>query len=68
MAYKEKKEELEAKYEDVIKVIAKNENVDMGIAFDMFVANIEQGYMYGWREAKADFEALENEAKTALGN
>lgn len=66
MAYKEKKAELEAKYVEVVKVIAKNENVDMGVGFDMFKANVEQGYMYGWREAKADFEALENEAKATL--
>ena len=66
MSYKEKKQELVEKYADVVALISRKENVDLGVAFDMFEANIEQGCMYGWRDAKVDFEALEVEARGTL--
>lgn len=41
-----KKEELEKKYDARVRGISKANNVDMGVAFDMFVANAERGTAY----------------------
>ena len=59
MNYTEKKKELEAKYVEVVSLISRNENVDMGVAFDMFKANVKKGANYGWRDAEQDFAELE---------
>lgn len=66
MTYAEKKKELAEKYAPVVALISRNENVDLGVAFDMFEANIEKGAMYGWRDAEQDFADLEAIAKTSL--
>ena len=41
-----KKEELEAKYDERIRGIAIENDVDLGVAFDMLVANAERGTAY----------------------
>ena len=66
MNYTEKKKELEAKYADVVAVISHNENVDMGVAFDMFKKNVKNGAMYGWRDAEKDFADLKEAAEKSI--
>ncbi len=66
MNYAEKKKELEAKYADVIAVISRNENVDMGVAFDMFKKNVKNGANYGWRDAEQDFAELTEAAHKSI--
>ena len=63
MNYAEKKKELEEKYADIVAVISRRENVDMGIAFDMFKSNVKNGASYGWRDAEQDFAELKELAK-----
>lgn len=68
MNYTEKKEEMMAKYDEVIRALAKANNVDMGIAFDMFTSNVVHGGTYPYikfdeEEAKKDFEELLRIAK-----
>lgn len=63
MSYLEKKKELEAKYRYIIALISEKENVDMGVAFDMFESNVENGSMYGWRDAEKDFADLTEAAR-----
>ena len=63
MNYKEKKEEMMTKYDEVIRAIAKANDVDMGVAFDMFKTNIVHDGNYPYvkfdvEEAKKDFTEL----------
>jgi hypothetical protein len=63
MNYIAKKDEMLEKYDDVIRALAKANNVDMGIAFDMFTSNVVHGGTYPYikfdeEEAKRDFEEL----------
>ena len=68
MDYKEKKKEIEEKYVEPIKAIAVANDVDMGVAYEMFKTNITQGGKYQYakfneEEAKKDFEELIELAK-----
>lgn len=65
--FKAKKTELEAKYEDRIRGIGDVNDVGMGVAFDMLVANAERGTAYPgggdctvdeWSEIVADVAEL----------
>lgn len=61
--YKEKKEEIMSKYDEVIRALARANDVDMGIAFDMFKSNIVNDGNYPYikldvEEAKKDFTEL----------
>lgn len=58
MNYNDKKEEIIEKHHELIALISKLENVDMGVAFDMLVSNVLHGQCYGFRVAKADCEEL----------
>ncbi len=64
MNYKEKKNEIMEKYVEPIKALSRVNNVDMGVAFDMFQDNVTHGtirYQYvefNVEEAKKDFEEL----------
>lgn len=62
MNYNEKLKELKEKYADVVALISRNENVDLGVAFDMFKSNVKNGANYGWRDAEQDFADLEEAA------
>lgn len=66
MNYVEKKKELEEKYAYIVALISEKENVDMGVAFDMFKSNVKNGANYGWRDAEKDFADLEEAAKGSL--
>lgn len=66
MNYVEKKKELEAKYAYIVALISEKENVDMGVAFDMFKSNVKNGALYGWRDAEQDFADLEIAAGKSL--
>lgn len=66
MNYTEKRKELEEKYADVIAVISRRENVDVGVAFDMFKSNVKNGAMYGWRDAEQDFVDLKEAAEKSI--
>lgn len=61
MDFKEKKEKLMEKYDKAIRAIAIANDVDMGVAFDMLIANeINEGtYAYVNKEEFAkDYEEL----------
>ena len=70
--YNTKKEEIMEKYIEPIKAISKANNVDMGVAFDMFQDNVMNGtirYQYvefNVEEAKKDFEELLGVAKEVV--
>ncbi len=66
MNYAEKVKELQEKYADVVAVISRNENVDMGVAFDMFKKNVKNGAMYGWRDAEQDLADLKEAAEKSI--
>lgn len=66
MNYLEKKKELAEKYADVVALISRRENVDLGVAFDMFKSNIKNGAMYGWRDAEQDFAELTEAAEKSI--
>ena len=66
-AFTKKREELEAKYHDRIAGISRACDVDMGFAWDRFVANAERGTAYPgggdctvdeWSEIVADVATL----------
>jgi hypothetical protein len=61
MDYKTKKEEMIEKYDRPIRALAVANDVDMGIAFDMLEANINNGGTYPYvkvEEFKKDWQEL----------
>lgn len=61
MNFKEKKEKLVEKYDKAIRAIAMANDVDMGVAFDMLVANEVNGGKYTYvnkEEFAKDYEEL----------
>lgn len=61
--FREKKEEIAVKYDEQIRAIAKANDVDMGVALDMFKSNIMHNGKYPYikldeEEARKDFEEL----------
>ena len=59
MNYKEKKNEIEEKYVEPIKALSRVNNVDMGVAFDMFQDNVTHGTI---RYQYVDFNVEEAKA------
>lgn len=61
MEFKEKKREIQKKYEDIIKLIAVENDVDLGVAYDMFKENVMYNGKYPYfneLEAREDFTEL----------
>lgn len=61
MNFREKKEKLMEKYDKAIRAIAIANDVDMGVAFDMLVANEVNGGKYTYvnkEEFAKDYEEL----------
>lgn len=61
MEFKEKKREIQKKYEDIIKLIAIENDVDLGVAYDMFKDNVMYNGKYPYfneLEAREDFTEL----------
>lgn len=61
MEFKEKKREIQKKYEDIIKLIAIENDVDLGVAYDMFKENVMHNGKYPYfneLEAREDFTEL----------
>lgn len=61
MEFKEKKREIQKKYEDIIKLIAIENDVDLGVAYDMFKENVMYNGKYPYfneLEAREDFTEL----------
>lgn len=68
MEFREKKLELLEKWLEPIRALAKANNVDLGVAFDMFVSNVIHDGTYPYikfdeEEAKKDLEELLGIAK-----
>lgn len=61
MEFKKKKREIQKKYEDIIKLIAIENDVDLGVAYDMFKDNVMYNGKYPYfneLEAREDFTEL----------
>ena len=67
ITYKEARKAFAEKYADILDIIAKKEGVDPDTAINMFKSNVLYGACYGWKEARADFAVLTEEAKDDLG-